>query len=72
MLFWLRQYFYDLKGLSEYYDNEEEDYVRGILVLDVGTKIPYTDKNNKLLEEFALKLKRIEDEKELRKLNKIT
>jgi RecB family endonuclease NucS len=58
--------------LSEYYDNEEEEYVRGILVLDLGSKIPYKEKNNKLLEEFALKLKKFEDEKELKKLNKIT
>lgn len=58
--------------MSEYYDDEEEEYVRGILVLDVESKIPYSENNNKILEEFALKLKRIEDEKELKKLNKIT
>ena len=57
--------------MSEYYDNEEEEYVRGILVLDLGSKIPYKEKNNKLLEEFALKLKKFEDEMELKKLNKI-
>jgi len=63
--------FINIKGLSEYYDDEEEDYVKGMLVLDLDTEIPYNSKNNKILEEFALKLKDIEDDKELRKFNKV-
>jgi len=45
--------------------------VKGILVLDLESEIPYTKNNNKALEEFALKLKKYEDDNEIKKLNKI-
>lgn len=60
-----------MKGLCEYYDDEEEEYAMGILVLDISSKIPYCEKNNKVLEEFALKLKKYEDERLIKRMNNI-
>ena len=43
----------------------------GILVVDVSSYIPYSEKNDEILMKFANKLKNHEDDREINKLNKI-
>ncbi len=60
-----------IQGLNEHYDYYEDEHIRGLFVLDLKTQIPYRNENEKLLNEFANKLKLIEDENEIKKLNRI-
>lgn len=62
---------FNYQGLNEYYDYEEDEDIRGLFVLDIKSRIPYSKENELILNEFAQKLKSIEDKYEIKKLNRM-